>query len=163
MNSRDYALSALKFVRGMSNDMLKGYPEDRMTHQNSPSDNHPVWVMGHLAMTDGWALSLLGGTAPAIPDTYKEIFGPGTKPTSDSKAYPPAPDVRRVFDDVRTALIRWYETAPDAALTVALSDKSGGFFNDPIDALIKLGWHEGWHFGQVATIRKSLGLPNVMG
>jgi hypothetical protein len=34
---------------------------------------------------------------------------------------------------------------------------------DPADGLVKLAWHDGWHGGQLAGIRKSLSLPNVFG
>jgi hypothetical protein len=87
----------------------------------------------------------------------------GSKPVPDPSKYPGASEVRTLWESNRAALIKWLETAPDSALQVPLSEKTGGFATDPLDAFCKLCWHEGWHFGQVASVRKSLGLPNALG
>lgn len=162
MTPREHALSMLRFARKTFHEMLKGWPEDKFTFQTTPADNHPVWCMGHLALTEQWIAGLVGAKVD-VPKAYNEFFGMGTKPVNDARKYPPAAEVRRVFDDSRQAIIAWLEKAPDAALAVPLSEKTGGFTTDPIDAMFKIAWHEGWHMGQIATLRKALGLPSIMG
>jgi hypothetical protein len=85
----------------------------------------------------------------------------GSRPTSDLKAYPPADEVRGHFNGARSALRHWLDNATAEDLAVSLKEQTGGFANDPLDAVMKLCWHEGWHMGQVATLRKNLGLPSL--
>jgi hypothetical protein len=163
MNPRQHAVSLLRFVRSISDGILKGFPDDKLTYQTSPADNHVLWTLGHLASTDVWIAGAVGAQGAAFPETYQPLFGQGSKPVSDPKKYPPLTELRTSFDDNRAAVLAWLESAPDSTLSVNLKDKTGGFASDPIDAALKLAWHEGWHMGQVATLRKALGLPPVMG
>jgi hypothetical protein len=59
-------------------------------------------------------------------------------------------------------MIAWLKEAPDSALAGDISEKTGKFASDPLDMIIKIAWHEGLHAGQVANIRKALGLPSSM-
>lgn len=161
MNPRQHAVTVLEFARKVSNDILKGIPDDKLTFQSCPTDNHALWVMGHLAGTDAWMINTLNIPKVNVPEAVIKAFGSGTKPSV--KGNPPAAEVRRAFNEARTALIGWLREAPDSALTVDLKEKTGGFASDPIDAMFKVAWHEGWHMGQVANVRKALGLPNVVG
>lgn len=162
MNPRQHVSAFLRWTRSVSEQLLKDFPADKGTHQCSPTDNHAVWVVAHLAMTDHWIASTVGAAGTTKPEGWDALFGMGSKPTNEPAKYPSLAAVRKVFDAHRAVVLNWLESAPDAALAVSLKEKTGGFATDPIDACYKVGWHEGWHFGQVATIRKGLGLPNIM-
>ncbi len=159
MTPRQHALAVLEFSRWYSDNLLKGFPDDKLTYQPSPTDNHALWVMGHLAGTDAWIGGVVGA-AVNVPENIQKAFGMGSKPTPAGN--PPAADVKKAFLDSRAALVNWLKSAPDAALSTDLKEKTGGFATDPLDAIFKIAWHEGFHFGQVANIRKALGLPPSM-
>lgn len=163
MTPRQHAVSLLQFVRKCSTDIMKDFPPNKATFQASPTDNHLAWVLGHLASTESWLGSKMSIPGTGVPESYGKLFGGGSKPLPDLKAYPSLAELRKVFDGGRAATIKWLETAPDSALVTSLKETTGGFANDPIDAAFKLAWHEGWHFGQVANCRKAIGLPNAMG
>ncbi len=163
MTPRQHANAVLKFARKISMDILKDYPEDKFTWQTSPADNHPTWVLGHLAMTDVWFASNVGAAGTTAPAGWDKLFGGGTKPVNDPKKYPSAAEVKKVFDTNRAAVLNWFEGASEKDLALPLTEKTGGFMTDPVDGILKMAWHEGWHMGQVATLRKALGLPPVMG
>jgi hypothetical protein len=157
------ALSVLAFARQMSNMLLADFPAEKAAYQPSPTDNHVLWALGHLALTDKWVAGVLDIPGVDVPEAYFSLFGAGSAPVGDAKAYPALADMKRVFESSRAALLKWYQSAPAEALKKDLSEKSHGFTTDPIDCLFKLAWHEGWHFGQVANVRKALGLPNKLG
>ena len=163
MTPRQHANAVLKFTRKISTDLLKDYPEAKYTWQTSPSDNHPTWVLGHIALTDAWIGGVLGIKGIANPDGWDKLFGSGSKPVNDPKAYPSIAEVKKTFDTNRAAVVNWLEAAGDTDLAIPLTEKTGGFMTDPIDGMFKLAWHEGWHFGQVATLRKAQGLKPIMG
>lgn len=157
------AVSLLAFTRSVSNMLLADFPAEKATYQPSPTDNHVIWTIGHIAATDRWVANVLNIPGVDVPETYNSLFGGGSVPVGDAKAYPPLAEMRRVYEASRSAVLNWYQSAPAEALKVDLSDKSRGFTSDPIDCLFKLAWHEGWHFGQVASVRKALGLPSKLG
>jgi hypothetical protein len=163
MTPRQHAIALLQFVRSTSNNLLKDFPEAKYEFQRSPADNHVFWALGHTVLTDAWVAGVLNIPDVKAPEGWDALFGQGSKPVPDASKYPPASEMRRQFDSVRATILNWLESCPDSALQGSLKEKTGGFALDPIDGLLKLAWHEGWHFGQVATLRKELGLPPAMG
>lgn len=162
MNTREHAASLCTFVRSVSGMILKDWPEDKHAFQLSQYDNHPLWVMGHLASTDAWLGGVMGADIK-VPDSFSKLFGMGSKPAGNAKDYPSFASVRATFDETHTKLLAWLAAASEADLGMQLKDKTGGFTTDPVDAVLKGAWHEGWHFGQVSTLRRALGLPPVIG
>lgn len=163
MTALAQAIEYTKFARGISESLLKDFPADQAHARIHPTHVPPIWIVGHIASTDGWLGSVLGAPGLGIPESYNALFAGGKKnPLPEAGACPPMSDVLGVYRSSREALLQWYERASPEALKAPLAEKTGGFFNDPVDALLKCGWHEGWHFGQFASIRKALGLPNVM-
>jgi hypothetical protein len=163
IDTRQHISGYLRFIRTCSLDVLKNFPEDKYCFQTGPEDNHPLWVLGHIALTDAWIASTVGIQGIQVPETWNAVCGQGSKPASDPKLYPSLADARKTFDSTRAAILNWTEGASEAQLSAPLKEKTGGFAVDVADALYKLGWHEGWHFGQVATLRRALKLPPVFG
>jgi DinB superfamily len=163
MTPRQHALALLTFARNASIGVMKDWPEDKWIAQSTPHDNHPIWVMGHIANTDAWIGGMIGIDMPSLPASYSTMFGMGSKPGNVTRDYPSAAELRGNFEKTRAALVAWIESASEAQLGISLSEKSGNFTSDPVDAALKSAWHEGWHFGQVATIRRALGLPSMFG
>lgn len=158
MTPREHAIGLLEFTRSYSNSLLKDFPESKWTHQTCPTDNHVLWCMGHLAGTEAWLAGALGFDAK-VPEAVGKAYGQGTEPKQSGN--PPAAEVRAAFEGSRAAFIAWLKSASDAQLATDLREKTGNFMTDPIDAAHKIAWHEGFHFGQVASIRKTLGLPRI--
>jgi hypothetical protein len=163
LSPKQQAMSLLTWVRSISEMMLKDIPESGFVKQACPTDNHPLWVLGHLASTDAWIGGVLGIPGISMPDGHDKLFGGGSKPLADPKAYPKYEELKALFDSNRKAVLAWLEGASASALETPLKEKTGGFTTDPIDAMHKLAWHEGYHFGQVASVRKALNLKPIMG
>lgn len=160
MSPREHAISTLEFARWYSGNLLKDFPEDKYTFQPSPTDNHAAWIVGHLAGTDAWIGEVLGFAGTNVPKDIREAYSMGSKP-SPTAAHTLA-QLRTIFDGSRAAFITYLKTADDATLNKSIKEETHGFATDAIDAALKLAWHEGFHFGQFASIRKALGLPNTM-
>jgi hypothetical protein len=159
MNTRERAIAVLEFSRWYTNNLLKGIPDDRFTFQPSPTDNHVLWCLGHLAGTDAWIGGVVGATVD-VPKSIVDAFGMGTLPRAAGN--PSTGEVKGAFESSRAALLGWLKSAPDAALSTDLKEKTGGFATDPLDGMLKIAWHEGFHAGQIANIRKALKLPPSM-
>ncbi len=161
--SRKDIIAHLAFSRSMSHKAIEGWPADKLAFQRTAADNHPLWVVGHIAGTDAWLGSVIGIPGMSVPGDAHKLFGMGSKPLPSAKDYPPLADLVAAMDNNRKLFIDWYQNATDAQLGISLKEATGGFLSDPVAALLLSAWHEGWHFGQVATLRKELNLPSMFG
>jgi hypothetical protein len=162
MSQRQRSLDSLKFAHSMTLSLLKDFPEDKVCHQPCPTDNHIVWSVGHLAATYAWMLSLLGRPA-GVPESYTTLFGWGSKSTPDAKAYPTLSEAREVMESEYQAFLRAIAEVPEAQLSGPLAKDAGSFAKDAIELVDRAAWHEGWHSGQISSVRRALGLKGVMG
>jgi hypothetical protein len=162
MNTRAYLSDMLHWTRIISLKAINDWPTDKATFQTGPEDNHLLWTLGHLASTDAWVGATFKIPGAEVPEAYSALFGMGSKPVNDPSKYPPLAEVRGYFDGCRSAVRNWLDTVDDKTLAGSLKEQTGGFANDGFDMLMKICWHEGWHIGQVATIRRALGLPSIM-
>src|SRR2546428_3759872 len=68
----------LAFGLSGSQNMLKRYLADlspqEYLHRPTPKANCAAWTVGHLAMTDRYALKLLGAPLPEVPEGFDKRF-----------------------------------------------------------------------------------------
>jgi uncharacterized damage-inducible protein DinB len=155
---RDHLLSELAWARRCTEDVLKDWPEDRTLFRTGESDNHLTWTLGHLALSDEWILTMLTGEKSPLPEHYGKLFGYQSTVQDDPSVYPSMDEVRGHFQASRARLRAWMEAATDEQLAGPLDDGGVGFASTPREALSKEAWHEGWHAGQLAPLRRALGL-----
>jgi len=156
--TRDRMVSSLTFARDCIEKLLKDWPADKRTYQSAPTDNHAIWILGHLAVTDVWLLGSIGIKDNLVPDTYEALFGYGSIVKPDAEEYPSFDEVKGYFDSVRAKLTTWLAEASPEDLMQSTKEASGGFFDDILDGLKIAAWHEGWHAGQLSSLRRAIGL-----
>ena len=157
------AVELFKWVHDMTGKLCAGFGEHQMHTQPSATDNHLVWQIGHMGVSYGWFASMLDGKPAPVGEPFDKLFGYGSKPVGDAGAYPPHAEVRRVHDEQYERILRAAGRMSDADGLRATATDSGGFAKNKLDVLYKCIWHEGWHQGQISSIRRALGLPGVMG
>lgn len=158
---RDHALRSLAFAHALTQKAIADLPENKLTHQTSPTDNHPLWIVGHLATTYAWFKSTFDGAMHPLPDTYNALFGMGSKPNSDAKNYPSFAELKKYYEATYESFVAAAKKLTDVDLAKPPATETGGFCNDKLDSLERAAWHEGWHCGQLCGVRKSLNLPGV--
>jgi hypothetical protein len=159
--ARRRALDALHFARLCTRDLLEGFPEEQLVHQLAPGDVHALWILGHLAVSDEWIEGMIAPFESRLPAHYKKSFGHKSIPIPEPGYYPMLPEVREHFESSRRQLIAAVENAEPEQLLRELGDAGVGFASDPLDAVNKTAWHEGWHAGQLSRIRRAIGLPPI--
>jgi hypothetical protein len=159
--ARDRALKSLAFAHTLTEKAIADFPDSKLTYQQSPTDNHALWTIGHLASTYAWFKSVFDGEMHALPKNYMALFGGGSKPSADHKQYPSLAEVKKHYNEAYEAFIAAANKLTDADLAQAPGIDTGGFCTDKLHALDRATWHEGWHCGQLCGIRKALKLPGV--
>mgnify|MGYP000207778971 CR=1 FL=1 len=161
--AKQAALEAAAFAHGFLVKIVDTFPADKRTYQISRADNHILWSLGHLATTYEWLLSLLKEGGQKLPAEYQALFGSKSEPNPDVKAYPGYDQLRKDLDHSYDALIAAFQATSDADLAKPTLSDTGGFVPTRLGALTVVTWHDGWHSGQLSTLRRSLGLPSVFG
>jgi hypothetical protein len=163
MSTKQHALDTMNFAHGMLNKMLDGIPADKAAYQIHATSNHVLWTLGHLAATYAWFVSAVDpGKTPKLPESYLTLFGGGTKPNPVASTYPALAEVRAAYDGAYSALAGVIGAINEKDLWSACATETGGFLSSKIDTAYKCAWHDGWHIGQIADLRRALGLPPVM-
>ena len=158
---RDRAIKHAQFTYGLIQKFAAGFADDQVVSQPAGCQNHLLWTFGHLASTASWMNGLMTGQTPIVPESYNALFGMGSKPTSDASAYPSFADVKKAYEDSFNAVIAAASKSSDAQLLLPPEQDGGGFVSDKLDVLTKMAFHDGWHIGQLADLRRGLGLPAV--
>lgn len=161
---RDHALTALDFSHDRLLDLLRDFPEDQWFFQASPTDGHLTWQLGHLALIDQWFMDLIRPREVLVelPETYSDLFNYGSVIQSDPDAYPAPAEVREKFDAAHGTFVGLIEAMSEAdMLDGAIGERSKGFVGDALALSLRKAWHDGWHAGQISTLRRALGLPSA--
>ena len=123
------------------------------------TSNSMLWVVGHLVWARSTVLKVLGApwTKPWLAQ-----FGRGKKP--DDIAQCPSPEeVVRAWHEASAALSAALEAAPAETLSAAAGERSPSF-DGTIGGLVNfLAYHETYHGGQAAYIRRWLGHDGIAG
>jgi uncharacterized damage-inducible protein DinB len=129
--------------------------------QTRPSDttNSVFWIVGHTVWSRSMALKFLGSmwTRP-----WLELFARGAKVEAPEQ-YPSLDEVLTAWKDVSAALAKAMEEVPSEAMTAAAPEKSPSF-DGKIGGMVSfLAYHETYHVGQLAFLRKWLGHEGAVG
>jgi uncharacterized damage-inducible protein DinB len=156
-------LHQLQFARNATSRLLDGIPADKVCAQPGTCVNHAMWITGHLACVDDYFMKEFGGGKLALPEKWHAIFGMKSKPTADAKQYPAYAEVRKAFDERRAAFLKWVGGLSSAQLEGPVSEGWRKYARNVGDVAHFAAWHEGYHSGQIAALRRGFGLGPAFG
>jgi hypothetical protein len=156
--ARKHVLRTLDFATGITKKLVADWPADKLAHQDSPTDNHPLWTIGHLGVSNHWFASLYDGK-PAVDAKLEATYGGKSKPSANASDYPSMAETMKLYDQGMARLKKALTTPKDP---LSKPQQMADWVSDTIHAAQLAVWHEGWHGGQLSTLRRSLGLPGVM-
>ncbi len=149
-----------QFGVGFLKNMLEGIDSDKLTHQPNPGMNHPIWIVGHLVDTMGFAAGLCGGSYKS-PDGWAELFGMKSVPIDDVSKYPDAATLLAELDKAVEVIAPALAAIEADTLATEMPDE--GFrqmmptVGDGLTFL--LNGHIMMHIGQLSAWRRACGMP----
>ncbi len=152
---RDAALGMIEKMRANGQQVYDSLSDDQWFAQAGEGTNHAMWIAGHLATSTGYFAEMMGGENPA-PESYHAIFDAGTEPSADRSLYPSPAEVRAEMEKGYAALRSALEGLSEAELAEPLSEDFQGFTR--VEAALLTLWHDSFHAGQIASVRKAQGL-----
>jgi uncharacterized protein YndB with AHSA1/START domain/uncharacterized damage-inducible protein DinB len=133
-------------------------PED-LWKRPTPQNNSMLWIYAHMATVRARMLNVLGDAYdPGLGDT----FGRGAQ-VQDSESYPTREKIIEVSREVNARLFAKLATVSEAELSRKATGPMPPSVQTVGDQLAFFALHDSYHVGQLAYVRKALGLPGVVG
>jgi uncharacterized protein YndB with AHSA1/START domain/uncharacterized damage-inducible protein DinB len=125
----------------------------------TPQTNSMLWIYAHMAAVRARLLNVLGDD---YDPGWGDAFGRGAQ-VQDAGTYPSREKINEVSREVNTRLFAKLATLTDADLSQEAKGALPPGVKTVIDRLAFLAMHDSYHVGQLAYVRKALGLPGVVG
>jgi len=136
-----------------------GVAEDDLWKRPTPQSNPMLWIFAHMVATRVNILKLLGDD---FDTGWGETFGRGVA-LQDTSGYPTRETINEVSRDVNQRLYAKLGALTDADVSKAASRSFTNAVQTLGDQLSFFAMHDTYHVGQLAYVRKALGLPGVVG
>jgi uncharacterized protein YndB with AHSA1/START domain/uncharacterized damage-inducible protein DinB len=133
-------------------------PED-LWKRPTDTTNAMLWIFGHMAATRGRMLNALGDSFDA---GLGEAFGRGAQ-LQDAASYPSREKISEASREVNARLFAKLATLTDADLSREATGPKPPSVTTVGDQIAFFALHDSYHVGQLAYVRKALGLPGVVG
>ena len=142
-------------VRGL--DCLDGISDQQAALRPSPSTNSVAFVASHVAEARFYMLAILGAEQASPLSGYLA----GARGIDDVKAFPPLAEVLGAWAAAAHALRERLDAVTPADLDARLDLPFPLPVAEPtgLSVLAFMAQHESYHIGQLALLRKHLGLP----
>jgi uncharacterized protein YndB with AHSA1/START domain len=138
---------------------FQGVAEGDLWKRPTPQSNPMLWIFAHMVATRANILKLLGDDY----DTgWGETFGRGAA-LQDTAGYPGREKINEVSREVNSRLYAKLGALTDADVSRAASRSFTNAVQTLGDQVAFLAMHDTYHVGQLAYVRKALGLPGVVG
>jgi uncharacterized protein YndB with AHSA1/START domain len=138
---------------------FQGVAEADLWRRPTPETNAMLWIFAHMAAVRVRLLNLLGDD---YDPGWGDAFGRGAQ-VQDASAYPSRERINEVSGEVNARLFAKLATLTDADLSQEAKGPVPPGVQTVVDRLAFLAMHDSYHVGQLAYVRKALGLPGVAG
>jgi hypothetical protein len=95
--------------------LIEDMKELPLTFPTPKGGNHPLWILGHLAYSEGQLQQIMLGRANPLAH-WKDLFGFGSEPSAEAKRYPAFEEVKKAFQDLRAETMNVLSTLTDTDL-----------------------------------------------
>jgi hypothetical protein len=122
--------------------------------------NHPLWVLGHLAYSEGQIMQqvMLGQPNPLAH--WRSLFGIGTEARAEAALYPTFDELHAAFHNLRAQTLKRLDTLSDDDLdqpSQGCPPEWQAFLGTYADCFRVIIFNTMHHRGQVADARRAAG------
>lgn len=151
-------LEILKLDTRLFEKALDGLDRQALVRRPMEHANPVIWIAAHLTGARFGMAALLGEKRP-FP--FADGFGKGAT-LPDEAALPQVEAVLAAWREISEPLTRGLAEVPDARLAAPSPRRFPIGDRTVLGAITFLTYHEGYHIGQLALIRKAMGLPGLV-
>jgi hypothetical protein len=173
MRTQDSLAAAIESTKVLMARYLKGFDDGNHLRQAPGLPNHAAWNLGHCALTMHRACELLDGKGPPETDFVLKVdrgdasrFGTesvafGSTPVADAAAYPPFARCVEIYNAACDRVAALARNGDDALLQKAVPWGAAGQTLAAHLLLARLIFHNGFHTGQIADLRRATKMGSI--
>jgi hypothetical protein len=150
---------------------LAGFDSSNCLTQAPNLPNHVTWTLGHLALTmyrvaaklDQRDLPQSVFVEGTVGDSLRygtESVAYGSRPKTDPRVYPSFERCMQIFDDSIERVAMAFECADDSSLDQQVA--WGKIMVPAWSLAARIAFHNGTHCGQIADLRRALGMKSAL-
>lgn len=129
--------------------------EDWVRRPNA-STNHAMWIAGHLGLATNSFIGFVDATKKDCREDLAPLFGKGSRPLDDLRAYPTPADVTSFLTERGRVFMGLLDRCADDDFTRQVTQ--GPSFMYDVGAVFQMAaWHETLHAGQLTVIHRMIG------
>ena len=173
MKSQELLADIVLGVKGFLGRFLAGFTEENRTRQADHLPNHAMWVLGHVSVFMHHVAGLIDGRPMPVGDFVDadghaggserfdvKSIGYASKPAADASLYPTLERGRAIFEAAVDRLAAAVRAADDATLE---REVDWGGTKIALGSFVgRLVFHNGFHAGEIADLRRALGFEGVI-
>lgn len=156
-------LQTIRFALHLADQAFLQLAEDMrdapLQRPTSSGGNHPLWLLGHVAMVEASVPHVLFGE-PNPLERWAHLFAAGSEPKDDSAGYPSFDEVLAAYRDLRARNLKILDglgeadlDRPTKAPPRGLEQVLGTFGQ----TFLVVAMHQMMHRGQLADARRAAG------
>ena len=157
------SVAPLAFILAINDSLVErsfqDVAEGDLWKRPTPQSNPMLWIFGHMVNTRAGLLRLVGGDADL---GWGDAFNRGAE-LADASGYPRRERIVEVCRAVNAKLYAALAALTDADLAKPATRPFTPAVKTLGDQIAFLTMHDTYHVGQLAYVRKALGLPGVVG
>ncbi len=180
MTPRDLLADSVLSTKTLLARYLTGFDESNRTRQAAALPNHVAWNLGHCALTMHRVANMFLSDPPVsagpLPDSDfivgdgscgtasrfdTESVSFGSQPTAEPGHYPTLARSAQIYDAACDRLAAAIRSAPDSKLTQMVKWGAAGMETPLWSLALRMVFHNGFHTGQLADLRRALGFKSI--
>ena len=138
---------------------LEGIKPDDLLRRPHDGSNPLIWIAGHAATSRSSLTKIVG---ESVDDPWSELFKRGAS-IDANVSYPEIQEIISLWDAVTEKLMHRLQGLTDDELAQAPPFPVPTGDNTRRGAIVFLNYHETYHIGQMAYLRKWLGYSQLVG
>jgi hypothetical protein len=154
-----HAAGSFRFNASLLEKSIEGLTLEEWQKQPGDCSNGMIWVAGHIVWARSRVLLSLG---KGWSRPWLKLFERGSNP-GDAANYPAPEEIVAAWHDVKATLTATLEETSAEALAVPGPEKVPSFDGMLSGVVSFMAWHEAYHVGQAAYLRRWLGRGQVAG
>jgi hypothetical protein len=159
MKAVEFIRAGLETSAGSAIELIDNMKDSLLTFPTPKGGNHPMWVLGHLAWSEGEVLSIMIGRDNPLAK-WKPIFGYGSEPSAKASDYPSYDEVKKSYQNIHAETLNVLSAQTDADLDKASErcpPQAKSFLGTYGQCWLLMLSNSLQHLGQVADARRAAG------
>lgn len=156
-SAKDVILSQMQSGQSLLEMFTSDFSDEDYFQVPIEGANHAAWIVGHLACSGDWAVSLITGVDQRLPQATHKLFKGGSTCVPDASIYPSRKELDDLFKSAQATTIealtmfdenKWDDPTPEQG--------PKQFFPTLGSFWAAQGTHPFWHLGQLTVCRRAL-------